>query len=68
MTRRTLSTAADLAAGTLLLLLALASLVGSEPAGLGEAIAFLIKVTMPVAGLLLVVRGASGPPSIVTDR
>jgi len=61
MTRRTLSTAADVTAGSFLLLLTLMFVIGeSGPTGLKDALGFLIKVTMPITGLLLIVRGVAG--------
>lgn len=63
MSRSTLSTAADIATGTLLILLTVSAFMGRSPEGLAEAVTFLIKLTMPVAGVLLLARGVTGAPS-----
>jgi hypothetical protein len=70
MTRRTLSTAADVATGTVLLLLAFLVLLATPaqlgplgPSAAGGALLFLLKLAIPVAGILLVARGVAGAPS-----
>ncbi|MBP6837459.1 MAG: hypothetical protein KA190_09150 [Kofleriaceae bacterium] len=61
MNRQQVSIAADVALGTLLLLLTLVVVVGTRATGLREAIEFLVKLMMPITGLLLIIRAAVSP-------